>query len=156
MKTVSQIVAWLDDFAPGRLAEPWDNVGLLMGDPNAPVRKVMTCLTITRQTAEEAVAERAEQRAPGHRVAREGEGEGDEDEHHDRADGHDAAEARCEVGLREREEEERDAEQEDEALADLNRAPPARHARRGCEIRARRALRDGAGRTQMRPFVTQG
>jgi len=50
----------MERFAPSRLAEAWDNVGLLLGDPDAPVGRIMTCLTVTRTTAEEAVAERAE------------------------------------------------------------------------------------------------
>lgn len=59
MRTVSEVVRWLEDFAPSRLAESWDNVGLLLGDPDAAVERVMTCLTITQGTAAEAVAERA-------------------------------------------------------------------------------------------------
>ncbi len=42
-----------------RLAESWDNVGLLWGDPATSVGRLMTCLTVTRVTAEEAVAEEA-------------------------------------------------------------------------------------------------
>jgi len=57
--TVAELVQWLEDFTPSRLAEPWDNVGLLWGDPAASVGRLMTCLTVTRITAEEAVAEQA-------------------------------------------------------------------------------------------------
>ena len=35
MKTVAEIVQWLESFAPTELAEPWDNVGLLWGDPSS-------------------------------------------------------------------------------------------------------------------------
>src|SRR5438045_4071867 len=35
MTTVSEVTTWLEQFAPSRLAEPWDNVGLLWGDPAA-------------------------------------------------------------------------------------------------------------------------
>ena len=59
MTTVAELVQWLEDFAPSRLAEPWDNVGLLWGDPAASVERLMTCLTVTRITAAEAVAEQA-------------------------------------------------------------------------------------------------
>ncbi len=59
MKTVAELVQWLEEFAPARLAETWDNVGLLWGDPAVNVDRVMTCLTVTRITAEEAVAEEA-------------------------------------------------------------------------------------------------
>jgi putative NIF3 family GTP cyclohydrolase 1 type 2 len=60
MKTIAEVVRWLDQFAPPRLAEPWDNVGLLWGDPAAAASRVMTCLTVTGPTAAEAVAERAD------------------------------------------------------------------------------------------------
>jgi dinuclear metal center YbgI/SA1388 family protein len=60
VKTVAEVVQWLEDFAPSRLAEPWDSVGLLWGDPNAQVGRVMTCLTVTKTTASEAVAELAD------------------------------------------------------------------------------------------------
>ena len=57
---VADVVAWLDRFAPSRLAEPWDNVGLLWGDPASAVDRVMTCLTVTPDSAAEAIAERAD------------------------------------------------------------------------------------------------
>jgi dinuclear metal center YbgI/SA1388 family protein len=59
MKTVAEVAGWLEGFAPSRLAEKWDNVGLLWGDPGAEVERVMTCLTITAETADEAIRERA-------------------------------------------------------------------------------------------------
>lgn len=46
---------WLETFAPLRLAESWDNVGLLWGDPHAPARRIMTCLTVTFAVAAEAI-----------------------------------------------------------------------------------------------------
>lgn len=55
MTTVADVMAWLDAFAPPALAEDWDNVGLLWGDPAAPVAGVMTCLTLTDAVAAEAV-----------------------------------------------------------------------------------------------------
>ena len=42
MTTVADLAAWLERFAPRRLAESWDNVGLLWGDPLAVVSRVMT------------------------------------------------------------------------------------------------------------------
>ena len=59
MTTVADVAAWMEGFAPSRLAEPWDNVGLIWGDPASAVRKVMTCLTVTGPSAAEAVAEGA-------------------------------------------------------------------------------------------------
>jgi dinuclear metal center YbgI/SA1388 family protein len=52
---LSDLIRWLGDFAPLDLAESWDNVGLLLGDPGQPIHKVMTCLTVTRATATEAL-----------------------------------------------------------------------------------------------------
>ncbi len=60
MHTVETIAEFLQQFAPPRLAEEWDNVGLLVGDPNRAVRRLMTCLTITPGTAAEAVDARAD------------------------------------------------------------------------------------------------
>lgn len=57
--TVADLAAWLEGFAPRGLAEPWDNVGLLWGDPAAPIERVMTCLTVTPTTADEAIADAA-------------------------------------------------------------------------------------------------
>ena len=59
MTTVAHVTAWLEQFAPAHLAEPWDNVGLLWGDPSAPAPRVMTCLTVTPTTATEAIEEQA-------------------------------------------------------------------------------------------------
>lgn len=57
--TVAELAAWMEAFAPLRLAEDWDNVGLLLGDPGAGVEKVMTCLTVTPESASEAIDEGA-------------------------------------------------------------------------------------------------
>jgi dinuclear metal center YbgI/SA1388 family protein len=60
MATIQEVADVLAQLAPLALAESWDNVGLLVGDPAAPARRVMTCLTITPETAAEAVANRAD------------------------------------------------------------------------------------------------
>jgi len=60
MTTVADLLAWLEDFSPSRLAESWDNVGLLFGDPSTEVQRVMTCLTVTPRSADEAIAEGAQ------------------------------------------------------------------------------------------------
>ncbi|MFO0937482.1 MAG: Nif3-like dinuclear metal center hexameric protein [Gemmataceae bacterium] len=57
MATVDQLVRYLDAFAPPGTAAEWDNVGLLVGDPAATVRKVVTCLTLTDDVAREAIAQ---------------------------------------------------------------------------------------------------
>lgn len=60
MTTVATILDHLERFAPKKLAAAWDNVGLLLGDRSAPVSKAMTCLTVTPESAAEAVAEQAQ------------------------------------------------------------------------------------------------
>ncbi|MCA9177221.1 MAG: Nif3-like dinuclear metal center hexameric protein [Planctomycetales bacterium] len=58
--TVEQLCGFLDRFAPRRLAEEWDNVGLLVGRRDRELSRVMTCLTVTPASAAEAVMRGAE------------------------------------------------------------------------------------------------
>src|SRR5262245_58222276 len=60
MITVQSVESVLEQLAPPTLAESWDNVGLLVGDRRAEVRRVMTCLSITTNSAAEAVADGAD------------------------------------------------------------------------------------------------
>ena len=60
MPTIAQVCEFLENFAPSSLAEDWDNVGLLVGDRERTVERIMTCLTITPESAAEACAERAD------------------------------------------------------------------------------------------------
>lgn len=55
MPSVADCCHFLDDFAPLALAESWDNVGLLLGDSSRPVARLMTCLTLTPSSVDEAV-----------------------------------------------------------------------------------------------------
>lgn len=55
MPNIRQISEFLDRYAPTRLAESWDNVGLLVGNPDGNVERVMTCLTVTPETVVEAI-----------------------------------------------------------------------------------------------------
>jgi dinuclear metal center YbgI/SA1388 family protein len=57
---IAAVADFLESLAPLELAEGWDNVGLLLGDRRRPARRVMTCLTITGDSAAEAVAEKAD------------------------------------------------------------------------------------------------
>lgn len=57
---VADVAGWLRTAYPLRLAESWDNVGLLVGDELAGVARIMTCLTITPESAEEAIQEQAQ------------------------------------------------------------------------------------------------
>ncbi len=60
MTTVADVAKWLERFAPSGLAESWDNVGLLWGDPASSADRIMTCLTVTPTTVGEALERRAE------------------------------------------------------------------------------------------------
>ena len=64
MATVADVCRFLESFAPTVLAEDWDNVGLLLGDRQSTVHKVMTCLTVTGEVVDEAVAEQERRRRP--------------------------------------------------------------------------------------------
>lgn len=66
MPTVETVAELLDELAPCQLAEPWDNVGLLVGRPKVPVGRIMTCLTITPDSAAEAIDRRADLVIPHH------------------------------------------------------------------------------------------
>jgi len=57
---VRNAVRLLNEWFPRRLAETWDNVGLLLGDELAEVHRVMTCLTLTPDVAREAVNEKVD------------------------------------------------------------------------------------------------
>jgi dinuclear metal center YbgI/SA1388 family protein len=60
MISLNKICEFMDQFAPIRLAEEWDNVGLLVGDSSAGVSKLMTCLTVTPESVEEAISAKAD------------------------------------------------------------------------------------------------
>jgi dinuclear metal center YbgI/SA1388 family protein len=56
--SIADVMPFLERFAPAALAESWDNVGLLLGSRSSPIERVMTCLTLSEDVAEEAVHER--------------------------------------------------------------------------------------------------
>jgi dinuclear metal center YbgI/SA1388 family protein len=60
MLTLSAVLEYLEAVAPLHTAAEWDNVGLLLGDPDRQVARIMTCLTVTPESAAEAVRERAD------------------------------------------------------------------------------------------------
>ncbi len=60
MLTIADLQHWLAEFAPPRLAAEWDNVGLLIGDASREVTRVLTCLTVTAESAAEAIREGAQ------------------------------------------------------------------------------------------------
>ncbi len=52
---IRDAVEWLSNRIPLAVASSWDNVGLLLGDMEAPLHRVATCLTLTPQTAKDAL-----------------------------------------------------------------------------------------------------
>ncbi len=58
LPTIADLRRHLEQLAPIALAEEWDNVGLLLGDPSSTVTRVMTCLTPTPESVAEAIRER--------------------------------------------------------------------------------------------------
>ncbi len=61
MTSLNNIISFLESFAPPALSEEWDNTGLLIGDRDQPnnIASVITCLTLTPDVAEEAIAQNA-------------------------------------------------------------------------------------------------
>ncbi|MFO1043833.1 MAG: Nif3-like dinuclear metal center hexameric protein [Planctomycetaceae bacterium] len=56
MTTIREICQFLNEVAPLAIAESWDNVGLLLGDNKSEVSVIVTCLTLTPDVVDEAVA----------------------------------------------------------------------------------------------------
>ncbi|MCU0658070.1 MAG: Nif3-like dinuclear metal center hexameric protein [Polyangiaceae bacterium] len=54
MATLQDLLDAFERIAPPSLAEPWDNVGLLAGDPAAPLRHVLLTIDYTLAVAQEA------------------------------------------------------------------------------------------------------
>ena len=54
MITVQKVEQKLFDWAPRQLAESWDNVGHLVGDPDREVRRILVSLDITERVVQEA------------------------------------------------------------------------------------------------------
>ena len=60
MPTAREIESALYEWAPRELAMDWDNVGLLVGDPEKEIHRVLVSLDITAEVVEEAIAMGAE------------------------------------------------------------------------------------------------
>ncbi len=58
MPTLTAVTTALEELAPLRLAAEWDSVGLLLGSRRETIERVLTCLTLDRTVAREAVRER--------------------------------------------------------------------------------------------------
>lgn len=53
--TVQIVVDAVNRLAPRKLAEEWDNPGLLVGDPSAEVKKIFVCLDVLDESISQAV-----------------------------------------------------------------------------------------------------
>jgi dinuclear metal center YbgI/SA1388 family protein len=60
MAKLSDVVAALEEIAPTRYAEPWDNVGLLVGDPTQPISAAMLTIDYTPEVACEAAGKKCD------------------------------------------------------------------------------------------------
>lgn len=55
MLKIRDIVAPLEEFAPAVSAEDYDNVGLLVGDPNTEIASALVCVDVTESVVDEAI-----------------------------------------------------------------------------------------------------
>ncbi|WP_455939186.1 Nif3-like dinuclear metal center hexameric protein, partial [Gemella morbillorum] len=55
MITVRNVFNHLNKLADIKLAEKWDNVGLMLGNFNSEVKKVLICLDVTTKVVNEAI-----------------------------------------------------------------------------------------------------
>jgi dinuclear metal center YbgI/SA1388 family protein len=60
MSSVEDFCDFLEACAPSRLAASWDNVGLLVGRRERSAGRVMTCLTITPESVDEAIQDQVD------------------------------------------------------------------------------------------------
>jgi dinuclear metal center YbgI/SA1388 family protein len=56
---LEQIIALLESLAPLTLAEPWDAVGLHLGDRQRPVKRALLCIDLTPAVLAEAITQKA-------------------------------------------------------------------------------------------------
>lgn len=57
MTTLTDVIAVLEDAYPVRLAESWDSVGLVCGDPEEVVTSVLCCVDVTDAVVDRALAD---------------------------------------------------------------------------------------------------
>ena len=55
MIRLSEIITSLERFAPPELKEPWDNVGLMVGDETQIIERVFVCLDMTSENLRQAI-----------------------------------------------------------------------------------------------------
>jgi dinuclear metal center YbgI/SA1388 family protein len=57
---LAKVIRHLDTLAPEHLAEPWDKVGLQVGDPDQSIRRGLLCIDLTEAVMAEAVRNRCD------------------------------------------------------------------------------------------------
>jgi dinuclear metal center YbgI/SA1388 family protein len=57
---VGEILDFINEIAPWKYAEEWDNVGLMLGGRSNLVNKLMVCLDVTSETIREAIDQKAD------------------------------------------------------------------------------------------------
>ena len=58
MYTVKQILELIDVLAPFETAEDWDNSGLMIGNPNQPVSRILLALDVNEEVVHEAISQK--------------------------------------------------------------------------------------------------
>ncbi len=72
MVKCSEIIEFLKKLAPQELAEEWDNTGLLVGNSDDSIKRIMICLDVTFASINEAASKKAELIITHHPVIFEG------------------------------------------------------------------------------------
>ncbi|MCR9130949.1 MAG: Nif3-like dinuclear metal center hexameric protein [bacterium] len=57
---IRHISTFLNQWAPPKIKMDYDNVGLLVGDPNTEVHAILTCLDVTNAVVEEAISKKVQ------------------------------------------------------------------------------------------------
>ena len=57
MVTCRRVMEIMERIAPKKLAEDWDNPGLLVGSPQDETERILVCLDVRMETAERAARE---------------------------------------------------------------------------------------------------
>ncbi len=52
---VGEVLNYINELAPFKYAEVWDNVGLMLGSRKCEVRKIMVCMDVTSKTIKESI-----------------------------------------------------------------------------------------------------
>lgn len=60
MLKIRDLEAAMERIAPSALAEDWDNVGLLAGERERPLRRIMLCIDLREQVLKEAIGNKAD------------------------------------------------------------------------------------------------